>query len=126
QERIREDAANNRFIELIEWDNHLYGLTIGGVQQDRHCILDVVYDKAIRCLKSANINPIVILIKPSGPAQIMQWSPREISEEEAQIEFNRVERDEKMFEDLTTHIISEAQSFDDIFQQVLDIVFGRQ
>ncbi|GMT34791.1 hypothetical protein PFISCL1PPCAC_26088, partial [Pristionchus fissidentatus] len=111
-------------------DGYLYGLDIGGLkhvlEQDQNCILNVIYDRAIRHLKSVNIHPIVILIKPYSPAQIIEWNDDAMSEENAQKEFKKYQRDEKMFGDLVTHVISDANSFDDIFQQVLDIVNGRQ
>ncbi|GMT34920.1 hypothetical protein PFISCL1PPCAC_26217, partial [Pristionchus fissidentatus] len=130
EDRMRKDERNGELIELLYLNDDLYGLTIGGVKdvirQGQHCMLDVVYDRAIRLLKSANINPIVIFVKPSSPDQIIDWSGGQLSEEEAQIEFNKIQRDEKMFGDLITHVISNAHSFEDVLQQILDIVFGRK
>ncbi|GMT34793.1 hypothetical protein PFISCL1PPCAC_26090, partial [Pristionchus fissidentatus] len=75
EDRMRKDERNGELIELLYLNDDLYGLTIGGVKevirQGQHCILDVVYDRAIRILKLANINPIVIFVKPSSPDQIM-------------------------------------------------------
>ncbi|GMT34916.1 hypothetical protein PFISCL1PPCAC_26213, partial [Pristionchus fissidentatus] len=129
-DRIRGDASSNEYIELLTLRGCLFGLTIGGVQEvineGKHCILDVIYDKAIRCLKTANIRPFVILVKPSSPVQIRRWNNGEMSDEESEVEFKRCQRDERMFGDLVTHIITEATSFEDIFQQVLEIVCGEQ
>ncbi|GMT34796.1 hypothetical protein PFISCL1PPCAC_26093, partial [Pristionchus fissidentatus] len=91
-----------------------------------HCILNVIYDRAILYLKSVNIHPVVILIQPSSPAQIIEWNDHKMSEENAQNEFKKYQRDEKMFGDLVTHVISDANSFEDIFQQVLAIVNAGQ
>ncbi|GMT33409.1 hypothetical protein PFISCL1PPCAC_24706, partial [Pristionchus fissidentatus] len=130
EERIRADERNNEYIELITSYGKLYGLTIGGVQdvlrQGKHCILDVIYDNAIRRLKSLNINPIVILVKPSSHDQIINWADGNIREEDAHKEFRRCCRDEQNFGDLITHVITDANSFEDIFQQVKDIVFGQK
>ncbi|GMT34921.1 hypothetical protein PFISCL1PPCAC_26218, partial [Pristionchus fissidentatus] len=73
--QIRDDERTGECIELITFNRCLYGLTIGGVKdaigQGRHCILPVIYDTAIRRLKSANIHSLVILVKPSSTAHIM-------------------------------------------------------
>ncbi|GMT32545.1 hypothetical protein PFISCL1PPCAC_23842, partial [Pristionchus fissidentatus] len=124
--QMEEDVRNNLFIEAGQFQNNLYGTSIASVkevaQQGRHCILDVS-GNAIRRLQSiANIHPIAIFVKPSSPAQIMEWERNMMTEDEAHAQFQRCQRIEQSFGDLFTQVISHSHSFEEIVQRVLNTI----
>ncbi|CAB3410227.1 unnamed protein product [Caenorhabditis bovis] len=133
--KMEEDVKNNLFIEAGQFQNNLYGTSIQSVRevanQGRHCILDVS-GNAIRRLQSvANIQPISIFIKPSSPQQIMELDrqmaktmqdERPLLDDEAAAQYQRCQRIEQTFGDLFTHVISNAQSANEVMNKVYQLI----
>ncbi|KHJ90695.1 PDZ/DHR/GLGF domain protein [Oesophagostomum dentatum] len=123
--QMEHDVKNNLFIEAGQFQNNLYGTSIDSVravaQQGRHCILDVS-GNAIRRLQSvANIYPIAIFIKPSSHHHIMQLD-HSLNEDEAMQQFQRCQRLEQTFGDLFTHVVSHAQSAEEVINRVQHLI----
>ncbi|GMT20586.1 hypothetical protein PFISCL1PPCAC_11883, partial [Pristionchus fissidentatus] len=122
--KMVKDICSDRYLECRKIDDDFYGMTFDSVKQTlkkgRHFILEIKYSKALRRLQSiAKIHPIVISVVSSSPEQIMNWD--DTDEINAQIMFRIEQKEEEAFADLVTHSISDAQSFEDVVQQVLAI-----
>ncbi|VDK43237.1 unnamed protein product [Anisakis simplex] len=124
KEQMQEDVKNNLFIEAGQFQDNLYGTSIGSVrevaQSGRHCILDVSGNAIRRLQSAANIHPIAIFVKPQNHHQIMDWD-HTINEDDARNQFQRCQRIEQSFGDLFTAVVSGA-SFEDLVRRVLGVI----
>ncbi|KAF7637114.1 hypothetical protein Mgra_00003502 [Meloidogyne graminicola] len=119
---MERDIKNNLFIEAGQFQNNLYGTSIASVREvaesGRHCILDVSGNAIRRLQDSARIYPISIFVKPFNYQQLRDWSDQQLSDEEANRQFERCQRQEQNFGDLFTAIIT-GQTCDEIYARVL-------
>ena len=96
REQMERDIQEHRFIEAGQYNNHLYGTSVGSVRQvaekvapalvsrssvilreskrfllqGKHCILDVS-GNAIKRLQLALLHPIAVFIKPKSVENIL-------------------------------------------------------
>jgi guanylate kinase len=123
KEQMEEEVRRNQFIEAGQYMGNLYGTSINSVrevaEQGRHCILDVS-GNAITRLQSAGLYPIALLIKPTGVQQLLEWD-RQISEDDAHKQLQRIHMIEQEFGSLFTAII-QGYTPDDIASRVRTVI----
>ncbi|CAJ0591846.1 unnamed protein product [Cylicocyclus nassatus] len=104
---MEHDVKNNLFIEAGQFQNNLYETSIDSMR--------MVAQQSV-----ANIYPIAI-IKPTSQHHIMQLD-HSLNEDEAMQQFQRCQRLEQTFGDLFTHVISHAQSAEEVISRVQHLI----
>ncbi|CAJ0583144.1 unnamed protein product, partial [Mesorhabditis spiculigera] len=121
--QMEQDVRNNRFIEAGTYRDNLYGTSVQSVQdvirEGRHCLLDVAHGAIDRLQRIANIHPITIFVKPSSYHQIFEWDQGHMDEEEAIEQYARIPRLEQQAATKFTYVISNADTYEQIIDQIL-------
>ncbi|KAI6209516.1 hypothetical protein M3Y96_00229500 [Aphelenchoides besseyi] len=121
KQEMERDVKNNLFIEAGQFQNNLYGTSIEAVKQvansGRHCILDVSANAIRRLRQIANIYPIALFIKPYNVNQLRDWEPM-YTDDEAHKMYERCQRQEQMFGDLFTSVIT-GQTPEEVLSRVM-------
>lgn len=85
REAMEADIAANKFIDAGVYNDNLYGTTLESVlavaRAGKHCILDVG-ESALDMLKSAQLEAIVIFLRPASAAVIREQQNASLSDEE--------------------------------------------
>ena len=87
--------------------------------QGRHCLLDVSAH-SIRRLKAADIQPIAIFLKPSGP-EVVRAQQSSYSEEMARNVFQLAQKVHTEFRHQFTETVAN-EAFDRTYQRVVEII----
>uniref|UniRef100_A0A8C6UP64 Discs, large homolog 1 (Drosophila) n=1 Tax=Neogobius melanostomus TaxID=47308 RepID=A0A8C6UP64_9GOBI len=123
REQMERDIQEHRFIEAGQYNNHLYGTSVGSVRQvaekGKHCILDVS-GNAIKRLQLAQLHPIAVFIKPKSVENILDMNKR-LSEEQGRKTFDRATKLEQEFTEHFTAIV-QGDTLEEIYEQVKQII----
>ncbi|OAF69251.1 hypothetical protein A3Q56_03027 [Intoshia linei] len=124
-ENMNQDIKDHKFIEAGEYKSNLYATSLQSIKEvmlmEKHCILDVT-GKAISRLKSANIHPIVILVKPSS-VKIMIDINKNLTNDQALLIFNKIvkiEQDFNQYFDVKVSGENISEVYDKIYATIIN------